>query len=141
MKNEVSMKMARRGFTLIELLLVLVILAVLAAVVVPKFTRRSEQARDAAAKTDISNMETALDAYEIDNGRYPTSDEGLSALVDAPSSATNWKGPYLKKGVPNDPWGNAYQYVSPGNRSKSGYDLYSFGPDGQDGGDDDVVNW
>ena len=74
----------RSGFTLIELLLVLVILAVLAAVVVPKFTRRSEQAREAAAKTDISNMETALDAFEIDTGRYPTTEEGLAALIEAP---------------------------------------------------------
>jgi general secretion pathway protein G len=131
----------RSGFTLIELLLVIVILSVLAAIVVPKFTRRSEQAREAAARTDISNIETSLDAYEIDNGHYPTTEEGLAALVDQPTTAINWKGPYLKKGVPNDPWGRPYQYVCPGTKSKSGYDLFSYGPDGQEGGTDDIVNW
>ncbi len=131
----------RSGFTLIELLLVLVILSVLAAVVVPKFARRSEDARKSAAQTDISVMETALDAFEIDTGRYPTTEEGLRALVEEPSNVKNWKGPYLKKGVPNDPWGAPYQYINPGTHSKSGYDLYSYGPDGQEGGADDIVNW
>jgi len=131
----------RSAFTLIELLLVLVILAVLAAVVVPKFTNRSEQAREAAAKTDIANMETALDAFEIDNGRFPSTEEGLGALLEAPSNARSWKGPYLKRGMPNDPWGNPYVYRFPATHSKSGYDLYSTGPDGHEGGDDDVVNW
>ncbi len=131
----------RRGFTLIELLLVLAILAILAAVVVPKFTRRSEQAREAAAKTDISSIETALDAFEVDTGRYPSTEEGLAALIDAPTNAKNWHGPYLKRSMPTDPWGNPYQYVYPGTHSKSGYDLYSFGPDGHEGGDDDLDNW
>ena len=97
-----------QGFTLIELLLVLVILAVLAAVVVPKFTKRSEQARKAAATTDIANFETSLDAFEVDTGRYPTGEEGLRALMEAPSNAKDWKGPYLKRLVTNDPWGNPY---------------------------------
>ncbi len=132
---------SQRAFTLIELLLVLVILAVLAAVVVPKFTKRSEQARIAAAQTDISNMETSLDAFEVDTGRYPSSEEGLQALVEAPGSIKNWKGPYLKKGVPNDPWGNPYNYRNPGSHNSTGYDLYSFGPDGHDGGGDDIDNW
>ncbi len=96
---------SRRAFTLIELLLVLVILAVLAVIVVPKFTGRSEQARETAARTDISVLGGALDAYEIDNGKYPTSDEGLRALVEPPPSATNWKTAYIKGGVPQDPWG------------------------------------
>src|SRR5688572_29533444 len=94
----------RGGFSLIELLLVLVILAILAAVVVPKFTGRSEQAKEAAAKTDIAQMETALDAFEIDAGRYPAQDEGLGALTLQPPSVTKWKGPYLKRDVPRDPW-------------------------------------
>ena len=130
-----------RGFTLVELLLVLVILAVLAAVVVPKFTKRSEQARTTAASTDIANLGTALDAFEIDTGRYPTSDEGLRALIEAPANAKDWKGPYLKRMVSNDPWGNAYVYRAPGQHNASGYDLYSHGPDGQEGGGDDIDNW
>lgn len=130
-----------RGFTLVELLLVLVILAVLAAVVVPKFTKRSEQARIAAATTDIANISTAIDVFETDTGRYPSSDEGLKALMEAPGNAKDWKGPYLKRPVVNDPWGNPYVYRTPGTHNASGYDLYSFGPDGQEGGTDDIDNW
>src|SRR5205809_2033220 len=88
----------RSAFTLIELLLVMVILVVLAAVVVPKFTSRSEQARVTAATTDISNLETALDAFEVDNGRYPSNEEGLAALVSPPAGLQNWHGPYIKRG-------------------------------------------
>ncbi|MFO7959094.1 MAG: type II secretion system major pseudopilin GspG [Candidatus Brocadiia bacterium] len=132
---------ARRGFTLIELLLVMVILSVLAAVVVPKFTRRSEQARTTAARTDIANLELALDAFEIDTGRFPTSQEGLKALVEEPSGVQDWHGAYIKRGVPEDPWGNPYVYKYPGDRNEDGYDLYSYGPDGQSGGGDDIVNW
>jgi len=130
-----------QGFTLIELLLVLVILAVLAAVVVPKFTGRREQANQAAAKAQISNLQVALDGFEIDVGRYPTSEEGLQGLMDEPTAVKNWKGPYLPKAVGNDPWGNPYQYVSPGTHSKAGYDLFSYGPDGHEGGGDDLDNW
>jgi general secretion pathway protein G len=130
---------ARRAFTLIELLLVMVILVVLASVVVPKFTSRSEQARLTAAKTDLTNLETALDAFEIDNGRYPTTEEGLSALVVAPSDATGWHGPYIKL-VPNDPWGTPYNYQYPGAHQQSGFDLYSYGPDKREG-NDDITNW
>lgn len=131
----------RSGFTLIELLLVLVILTVLAAVVVPKFTRRSEQARITAARADIANIELALDAFEIDNGRYPTTQEGLTALVQQPPDLPNWRGPYLKRGAPKDPWGNPYQYRCPGQYNTDGYDLFSFGPDGQEGTSDDITNW
>jgi general secretion pathway protein G len=130
----------RGGFTLIELLLVLVILAVLAAVVVPKFTRRSQEANVAAAKADIAALDIALDAYEIDNSRYPSSDEGLAALMVAPPSATNWKGPYLKRSADKDPWGNPYNYRSPGQHNPTGYDLSSYGPDGREG-TDDIDNW
>ncbi|MFO8013906.1 MAG: type II secretion system major pseudopilin GspG [Phycisphaerae bacterium] len=131
----------RRGFTLIELLLVLAILAALAAMVVPKFTRRSQQAKDTAARVDIANLEVALDAFEVDCGRYPTTQEGLGALVDQPADATNWMGPYIKRGLPKDPWGNPYMYRYPGQHNAQGYDLHSYGPDGQEGGDDDVDNW
>ncbi|MCI0498154.1 MAG: type II secretion system major pseudopilin GspG [Planctomycetales bacterium] len=129
------------GFTLIELLLVLVILAALATVVVPKFTKRSEQAKITAAQTDIANMEVVFDAFEIDIGRYPTTSEGIRALIDQPSNAEGWKGPYLKRGVPNDPWGNDYIYRQPGQHNEYGYDLSSPGPDGQTGTTDDIINW
>lgn len=127
-------KHVRRAFTLVELLLVLVILAVLAAVVVPKFTGRSQDARIAAAKTDISNIGTALDAFEVDTGKYPNT---IGDLLEQPNNVQNWKGPYLKK-MPKDPWGNDYLYKYPGSQHPSGYDLYSTGPDGQEGTEDDV---
>lgn len=133
------MRKHRNAFTLIELLLVLVILAVLAAVVVPKFTNRSEQAKITAAKTDISNMETALDVFETDNGRYPTNDEGLQALVQNPGNLQDWKGPYLKR-LNMDPWQHPYVYSSPGQHNPTGVDLYSLGPDGREG-NDDITNW
>lgn len=140
-KEEKYRLTSQKGFTLIELLLVMVILTVLAAVVVPKFTKRSEQARITAARADISNIEVALDAFEIDNGRYPTTTEGLKWLVDEPTNLSNWKGPYIKRGVPKDPWGNEYVYRQPGRQNTRGFDLYSYGPDGSDGGDDDIDNW
>src|SRR3954452_18409654 len=116
----------RSAFTLIELLLVMVILVVLAAVVVPKFTGRSEQARLTAAKTDISASDGAIDQFEVDNGRYPTNEEGLGALLQARDGLQNWHGPYLKRAqIPVDPWGNAYQYKFPGTHNASGFDLYS----------------
>ena len=141
MRQEVLRRYLARGFTLIELLLVLVILAALAAVVVPRFTKRSEQARITAAKTDVANLEVALDAFEVDTGRYPSGDEGLKALLEVPGNITGWNGPYLKRAVPNDPWGNPYVYACPGQHNASGYDLHSFGPDGQDGTEDDIDNW
>jgi general secretion pathway protein G len=131
----------RVGFTLIELLLVLVILAALAAVVVPKFTKRSEQARITAASTDIANLEVALDAFEVDTSRYPTSEEGLKALIEQPGDLKGWSGAYIKRGVPKDPWGDLYVYKQPGQHNTDGYDLHSFGPDGLDGGEDDIDNW
>ena len=130
----------RRGFTLLELLLVLVILGVLAALVVPKFAGRSQQARETAAKSDISSISTAIGAFEIDNGRYPTSEEGLGALAKQPSGVDSWKGPYLQRQLPNDPWGNPYVYKYPGQQNPCGFDLYSFGPDGREG-NDDIGNW
>ena len=143
-RNEKQKRIKRAcggGFTLIELLLVLVILAALAAIVTPKFTKRSEQARVTAARTQISQFEVALDAFEIDVGRYPSSSEGLRALVEQPSNAEGWQEAYLKRDVPRDPWDNEYVYKYPGQYNENGYDLYSYGPDGKQGGDDDIVNW
>ena len=133
--------LGRGGFTLVEMLLVLVILATLAAIVVPKFSGRSEQAKITAAETQISNFETALDAFEVDNGYYPKGNDGLNLLVEEPKDAKNWRGPYLKQDIPPDPWDNAYIYECPGKNNEEGYDLMSMGPDGRKGTDDDITNW
>jgi general secretion pathway protein G len=128
-----------RAFSLIELLLVLVILAVLAVVVVPRVVGRSKEAKNTAALTAIkSNLGTALDMFAADNDRYPSSEEGLQALITPPPGLQDWKGPYLKdqQTVPTDPWGNPYIYRYPGSNNPGGYDLYSLGPDGREGGDD-----
>lgn len=126
----------RSGFTLIELLLVLVILAVLAALVIPKFTGRSQQARETAATTDISRISTAIAAFEIDTGRYPTTEEGISALITQPAGVNNWHQALEK--APLDPWGNSYQYRYPGQDNPNSFDVYSFGPDGREGTEDDI---
>ena len=128
----------RGGFSLLELLLVLVILGVLAALIVPKFAGRSQDARLKAAATGVSSIQTAIDAFEIDNGRYPTAAEGLEALVDEPNNADNWSGPYLS--LRPDPWGNPYEYEYPGQQNPNGFDVYSLGPDGRQG-NDDIGNW
>lgn len=133
----------KSGFTLIELMIVVVILAVLAAAVIPRLTGRTQQARISTAQMDITgNISVALDLYELDNGRYPSTDQGLEALLSKPSSSpvpSNWNGPYLKR-KPLDPWKNAYKYVCPGTHSND-YDLCSLGPDGTEGSEDDVTNW
>ena len=139
------MKFNQRGFTLIEILLVVVIILVLAAMVVPNFAGKGKQARTAAAKADIdANLSTALDLYELDNGRYPTTEQGIKSLVEKPNSSpvpANWNGPYVKKKrIPIDPWGKDYVYTSPGQHNTDGYDLSSNGPDGVTS-DDDIVNW
>ena len=131
---------ARAAFTLVEMLLVLVILATLAAIVIPKMAGRSQQAKTTSAATQISNIEMALDSFEVDNGYYPKTG-ALNDLVEAPANATSWKGPYLKKGVPPDPWGNAYNYEYPGKHNANGYDIVCAGPDGRVGTDDDLNNW
>jgi general secretion pathway protein G len=140
MKNKKNTK----GFTFIELMVVVIILGILAAIVLPKFTGRTEQARIKAAESQIQVFSTALEAYELDNGRYPTTEQGLQALVKKPTIPpipNNWRGPYLQKKIPKDPWGNPYIYKCPGTHNPSSYDLYSYGPDGKEGGGDDITNW
>ena len=133
----------RSGFTLIELLLVITIISVLAAVVVPRFFGRSQEARIIAARqTIVGTFGIALDLFEQDTGRYPRGDEGLLALVNNPQ-ITNWRGPYLKTtNAPLDPWGNEYKYSYPSELTSSEflYDIISSGPDGVFGNDDDVTN-
>lgn len=132
---------ARAAFTLVEMLLVLVILAVLAAIVIPKFAGRSQQAKVTAAQSQISGFELALNSFEVDNGFYPQGSAGLNALVEQPSNLQSWKGPYLSKGIPADPWGNAYVYNYPGKSNPKHFDLLSMGADGQSGTEDDVTNF
>ena len=122
-----------RGFTLLELLVVIVIIGLLAAYVGPKYFAQLGKSEVTVAKAQIEAFEKSLDTYRLDVGRYPTTEEGLAALLVAPPAAgTRWNGPYLKKAVPPDPWGHAYQYRAPG--SKGEYDIVSMGKDGQAGG-------
>jgi general secretion pathway protein G len=135
----------KEGFTLIEILLVVIIVGTLAAMMIPRLTGRSDQARKAAAKADVSvNIPTALKLYELDNGFFPSTDQGLRALTKKPSSSPvpqNWNGPYLEK-MPVDPWGRPYQYESPGTNRPHDYDLFSRGKKPKPPlTDDDIINW
>lgn len=129
------------GFTLIEIMVVVVILGILAAVVVPRIMSRPDEARIVKARSDIQSLETALNLYRLDNYTYPTTDQGLQALVEKPASPEpqNWKeGGYLDR-MPRDPWQRPYQYLNPGQHGE--VDIYSLGPDGRPGTDDDIGNW
>jgi general secretion pathway protein G len=130
----------RDGFTLIEIMLVITIIGILAAVVIPRLTGRGEEARVNATKLQVENVCSALDSFELDTGRYPTTDEGLNALRVEPTNIKKWKGPYLKKDITNDAWGHLYIYRCPGVHSKD-YDLMSCGFDGVEGGSDDITSW
>ncbi|RPJ86879.1 MAG: type II secretion system protein GspG [Acidobacteria bacterium] len=134
-------KLQERGFSLIELIVVLVILGLLATVVGPRVMDRLGKGKVDIAKMQVAELSGALDLYRFDVGRYPTSAEGLSALITNPG-VENWSGPYLKKTVPKDPWNREYQYRSPGEHGD--FDLYSLGADGTEGGDDenfDISSW
>ncbi|BAK77919.1 type II secretion system protein G [Pseudogulbenkiania sp. NH8B] len=131
-----------RGFTLLELLVVMVIIGLLAGYVAPRYFAQVGKAEVKTARAQIDALEKALDQYRLDTGHYPSSEQGLNALYTRPSDEPKWEGPYLKKGVPLDPWGTAYQYRKPGEHGE--YDLFSYGKDGQAGGsgeDADIGNW
>ena len=138
-----KLRRSNGGFTLIELLVVLVILGLLAGIVGPNIIGKTETANIQSTKTQVENLSAALDMYRLEVGRYPTSSEGLEALIEAPPGADRWKGPYLKKKIiPKDAWGNEFHYDSPGEHGA--FDLYSYGPDNAQGGDGDnadIVSW
>ena len=145
-RSESLLPRRNAGFTLIEIMVVVVILGILAALVAPNVIRRIDDANVAKAKQDIRAFETALNLFRMDNFKYPSSDQGLQALVAQPNDPTirNWKqGGYLSGGVRKDPWGNDYHYVSPGTHGLE-YDLFTLGADGQEGGEGnnaDIGNW
>jgi general secretion pathway protein G len=132
----------QQGFTLLELLVVMVIIGLLAGYVGPKYFAQIGKSEVKTAKAQLDSLSKALDQYRLDNGHYPSTENGLEALNTAPADEEKWRGPYLQKKAPNDPWGKPYQYKFPGEHGE--YDLWSFGNDGTAGGSDeaaDVVNW
>jgi general secretion pathway protein G len=136
----------RRGFTLIEIMVVVIVLAILAAVIIPNFASKPEEARVSKAKGDISTLETLLEQFRLNLGRYPAEEEGLAVLRVPPQSsdADRWKGPYATKDIPKDPWGHDYHYYSPCPNGIDGYGIESFGRDNQPGGqefDADIQSW
>lgn len=136
----------QRGFTLIEIMVVVVILGILAALVVPQIMSRPDQAKATAARSDIKAIATALEIYKLDNHHYPSTQQGLESLTKKPTGvpeARNWSPDGYLKRLPKDPWGNLYQFLTPG-RKGSAYELFSFGADGRSGGDGanaDIGNW
>ena len=136
----------RPAFTLIEILVVIVVIAILATLVAPNVFQHVGAAKSATAKSQIEMLGAALDAYRLDNGSYPTTQQGLASLWEKPSvePPANWRAPYLRKPVPLDPWGRPYLYQFPGQQNLQGYDLFSYGADGKPGGageDADIVSW
>ena len=132
--NRIRRRPSERGMTLIEILVVLVLLAVIMSVVAGNYLGRGEKAKADAAKIEIGQISQTLDLYKLEIGRYPTTQEGLQALITAPSGVSNWNGPYWKKNsVPKDPWGNEYKYTSPA--ANAPYEIISLGADGKEGGD------
>ena len=141
-KQKVTTRRKQKGFTLIEIMIVVVILGILAAIVVPKVMDRPDQARITKAKNDIQALESALNLYRLDNSTYPKTDDGLESLVNKPADAASWKeGGYIPR-LPKDPWNRDYQYLNPGVQGT--IDVFSFGADGQQGGEGinaDIGNW
>ena len=136
--QQINKRNTSRGFTLIEIMVVMVILGLLVAIVAPNIMGRSDQARVTVAETQMSNIANALDLYRLDNSHYPSTQQGLEALVSKPSGSPeprNWNPEGYLNSVPEDPWGNTYQYISPG--TEGPYDLFSYGADGREGGEGD----
>ncbi|HEY4217916.1 MAG TPA: type II secretion system major pseudopilin GspG [Gemmatimonadaceae bacterium] len=136
----------RSAFTLIEILVVIVVIAILATLVAPNIFQHVGAAKSATAKSQIEMLGAALDAYRLDNGHYPTTEQGLNALWEKPTidPPDNWKAPYLRKPVPADPWNKPYLYMYPGQENPNGYDLLTYGADGKPGGDGedaDITSW
>jgi general secretion pathway protein G len=143
MKENRSKKRRQAGVTLIEMLVVVTIIALFAAIVAPRMLRRADAARQTAARAQINSFMTALGAYKLDTGLFPSSEFGLKALREKPQAVNNWQGPYLPQDIPMDPWGNPYIYKYPGEHGDEP-DLVSLGADGQIGGDamnTDIVSW
>ena len=137
---------SRSAFTLIEILVVIVVIAILATLVAPNIFKNVGEAKATTARAQIENISSALDAYRLDNGSYPTTQQGLDALTSIPSidPPANWKQPYLRKAVPVDPWGRPYIYIFPGESNPLGFDLLTYGADGKVGGegeDADILSW
>jgi general secretion pathway protein G len=143
MKNSHTTRSAARGMTLIEILVVLVLIGIVMGIVGGNFLGKGEKAKADAAKIEINQIGQTLDLYKLEVGRYPTTQEGLQALITAPAGVANWNGPYWKNGtLPKDPWGNEYKYAMPG--SHGAYDIMSYGADGKEGGEGpnkDIGSW
>lgn len=134
--HQQPIQIKQRGFTLIEVMVVVVILAILAAIIVPRILSRPDQARQVAAKQDIVAIENAMELYKLDNGFYPSNNQGISALVKRPTgdpTPQNWNGPYIKGNIPKDPWGHAYRYKNPGSHGND-IDIFTYGANNQAGG-------
>ena len=144
MKIQPSLK-KNRGFTLVEIMVVVVIIGILAATILPQFIGTTQEAKVSAAKSQVAELESAVERFYIHMDRYPTTEEGLKVLVDPPAgdASKQWRGPYIKQ-LRNDPWGNPYQYICPGTHHPTSYDIWSRGKDGADGGEGDgadIGNW
>jgi general secretion pathway protein G len=144
MTGKINSVRSSRGFSLLELLVVLLLLGAFAGIFAPKIFGQAEKAKQKAAKLEIDQIGQGLDLYKLEIGRYPTTQEGLQALMVAPSGVSNWNGPYLKRNtVPKDPWSTEYKYVAPGDQNRP-YDIISFGSDQKEGGDGDgkdITSW
>jgi general secretion pathway protein G len=144
--DEAMNRTNKRGFTLIEILVVIVVIAILATLVAPNVFQHVSTAKSSTAKSQIEMIGTALDAYRLDNGQYPTTQQGLDALINKPSidAPATWRGPYLRKEIPLDPWNEPYVYVAPGEVNTNGFDLLSYGADKKAGGEGenaDILSW